>query len=115
MEIAGALDKRLITAVFCGSLLGDFLPLQIIYQETTDHCHPHFQFPPDWDITHSQKHWSTEDVTVRYIKNVIIPYVENWRENFEEEKAALVIMDNFRGQVLFASMLYLRNITSTHV
>ena len=86
-------------AIFCECLLGDFLPLQIIYQGTTNGYHPHFWFPLDWDITHSQKHWSTEDTTVRYIKDVIIPYVENWREHFEEEKVTLVIMDNFRGQV----------------
>ena len=32
VEVVGVHDKRLITAVFCGSLVGDFLPLQIIYQ-----------------------------------------------------------------------------------
>ena len=40
VEIAGATDQRLITAVFCGTLFGDFLPLQVIYQGTTDRCHP---------------------------------------------------------------------------
>ena len=31
VEINGAIDKRQITAVLCGSLTGDFLPLQLIY------------------------------------------------------------------------------------
>ena len=31
VEVCGANDKRLITAVFCGSLIGDFLPIQVIY------------------------------------------------------------------------------------
>ena len=31
VEISGANDKRQITAVFCGTLTGDFLPLQLIY------------------------------------------------------------------------------------
>ena len=32
VDVAGANDKRQITAVFCGSLVGDFLPVQVIYQ-----------------------------------------------------------------------------------
>ncbi len=48
VEIAGVTDKRQITAVFCGSLSGDFLPLQIIYKGKTPRCHPHFQFPSHW-------------------------------------------------------------------
>ena len=33
VEVCGASDKRLITAVFCGSLVGDFLlAIQVIYQ-----------------------------------------------------------------------------------
>ena len=31
VEAAGVNDKRLTTAVFCGSLTGDFLPIQLIY------------------------------------------------------------------------------------
>ena len=31
VEMVGVSDKHQITAVFCGSLLGDFLPLQLIY------------------------------------------------------------------------------------
>ena len=32
VEVFGQNDKRLITALFCESLLGDFLPLQLIYK-----------------------------------------------------------------------------------
>ena len=31
VELAGVSDKRQITAVLCGSLVGDFLPVQLIY------------------------------------------------------------------------------------
>ena len=50
---AVGVNKRLITDVFCGSLVGDFLPIQVIYKGKTPRCHPHYQFPLDWDITHS--------------------------------------------------------------
>ena len=33
-----------------------------------------------------------------YVDNIILPYVEKVREKVGAEKAALVIMDNFKGQ-----------------
>ena len=35
VEIVGLKDKRQIIAVFCGTILGDFLPLQLIYKGAT--------------------------------------------------------------------------------
>ena len=99
VEVAGINDKRLITAVFCGSLTGDFLPVQVIYQGKTNRCHPHHEFPPDWDITHSPKHWSNEETMVQYVENIILPYVAAARAAFDEDTPALVIMDNFKGQI----------------
>lgn len=102
VEVVGVNDKRLITAVFCGSLAGDFLPVQVIYQGKTNRCHPRYQFPPDWDITHSPKHWSNEETMVQYVDNIVIPYVAAIRAAIEEDKPALVIMDNFKGQIASA-------------
>ena len=36
VEIASLDDKRQITAVFAGSLTGDFLPVQLVYQGKTE-------------------------------------------------------------------------------
>ena len=99
VEIAGVNDKRLITAVFCGSLTGDFLPVQVIYQGKITRCHPHFQFPPGWHVTHSPRHWSTEETMKQYIEEIIVPYVEGQRGLLGEDSSALVIMDNFKGQI----------------
>ena len=55
-------DKRQITAVFFGSMVGDFLPPQLIYKGKTNHYHPKHNFPSDWNIT-----WSTEATTMEYI------------------------------------------------
>ena len=98
VEIKGVNDKSQITAVFCGSLNGDFLPIQVIYKGKTNRCHPKFAFPSDWHVAHSPKHWSTEETMVQYIEHIIIPYVEKQREMLGD-KPALVIMDNFKGQV----------------
>ena len=100
VEIVGVNDKRQITAVFCGTIVGDFLPIQLIYTGKTDRCHPKFNFPPEWHITHSPKHWSNEQTMLDYIEKIIVPYVAAVRGQLEDtEAAALVIMDNFKGQI----------------
>ena len=99
VEIGGAGDKQLITAVFCGSLVGDFLPVQVIYQGKTVRCHPQFEFPPEWDITHSPKHWSNESTMIQYIEKIIVLYVNSVRESTGNDTSAVIIMDNFKGQV----------------
>ena len=45
VEVIAKDDKRQITAVFCGSMTGDFLPPQLIYEGKTDRCLPNYQFP----------------------------------------------------------------------
>ena len=80
VEMIGTNDKHQITAVFYGSLLGNFLPLQVIYKGKTPCCHPWFEFPSGWHIIHSPKHWSTEKTMIDYINFIILPYVESMRE-----------------------------------
>ena len=76
VELSGAKDKRLITATFCGLLMGHFLPIQVIYKGKTTRCHPSFKFPLDWDVTHSLKRWSNEATMIQYIERIIMPYIE---------------------------------------
>ena len=100
VEIKGLNDKRQITGVFCASLTVEFLPIQLVYGGETDRCHPNYQFPLDWDITHSDNHWSNELTMLPYIEMVIVPYVTRVRRELEkEEQAALAIFDCFKGQV----------------
>ena len=56
VELKGQNDKCQITAVFCGSLLGEFLPIQLISGGKTERCHPKYPFPHDWLVTHSENH-----------------------------------------------------------
>ena len=39
---------------------------------------------------------------MQYVENIIVPFVEQTRELLGEDKAAIVIMDNFKGQVTAA-------------
>ena len=104
VEMARVNDKRQITAVFCGSLVGDFLPIQIVYAGKTPRCHPHYNFLSGWHITHSPNHWSNEQTMLQYISHVIVPHAQTTRADVGEDKAALVIIDNFKGQITAAVM-----------
>ena len=99
VELVGLSYKRQITAVFCGNLLGAFLPIQLINKGKTNRCYPSFNFLPGWDITHASKHWSNEETMIQYINNIFVPYVEQMRQLFNEDKPAVVIMDNYKGQI----------------
>jgi len=64
-------------------------------------CHPKFNFPPGWYITHAPKCWSTEETMHQYIEFVILSHVCLIRETFyEETMPSLVIIDKFKGQVI---------------
>ena len=100
VEMVGQNDKRQITAVFCGSLQGDFLPMQVIYKGKTTRSHPHFEFPPEWHVTHSPNHWSTETTMLQYVENIIEPYVSSVRDMlYTVTTPGVIIMDHFKGQV----------------
>ena len=108
-------DKRQITAVFCGLMVGDFLPIQLIYAGKTDRCHPRYQFPSDWHITHAPRHWLNEETMSQYINNIIVPYVENIRDLTKKVYSlALVVIDNFKG-LITSSVSKLLEQNDTHV
>ena len=92
MEIAGKDDKRLITAVFCGSATAFANYIQG-ENKTMPSTVP---IPSDWHITHSPKHWSTE---LQYIHEIIVPYVQAQRQLIKTNKPALIVMNNFKGQI----------------
>ena len=100
VSISGIDDKRQITLVLCGSMIGDFLPPQLIYKGKTKRSHPKTSLPRDWNVTHTGKHWSNKQTTIEYIKEIIIPHVKSVRElhGHSTDKPALLIPDNFKGQ-----------------
>ena len=113
VEIAGSGDKRQITALLCGTMAGEFLAPQLIYQGKTSACLPKHKFPSDWHITCTPNHWSNESKMIEYIKLIIIPYVEQKRKELKLSKnqAALALFDVFKGhQTPVTSLLEEHNI-----
>ena len=97
VELTGLNDKCQITAVFCGTLSGDFLSAQLVYQGKTERCHPRYLFSKAWHITQLPNYWSTEETMKDYITEIIIPYVKAVRENsgLDDDYQALATIDNF--------------------
>ncbi len=52
---------------------GNFLPMQLVYQGKTPKCHPAYNFPTDWHITHSPNHWSNKHTMKDYLVKVLVP------------------------------------------
>ena len=100
----------MITAVFCSSLSGDFLPIQLVYQGKTVRCHPKYNFPDDWHITHSPNHWSTEETLKDYLNEILFPYIDGVRASYELEDnyAALAISTTSKAKSLRISYNYSR-------
>lgn len=73
VEIVALDDKRQLTAVVCGALHGDVLPVQLIYQGKTAACLLKVSFPHDWLLSYTPNHWSNDEKTREYIESVILP------------------------------------------
>ena len=80
-------------------MVGEMLPMQILYTGKTERCHPAYSFPPDFDIFHTPNHWANTETTLRLISNIIVPYVAAVREKMElsKDQPAIVIFDAFKG------------------
>ena len=98
VPIKGSDDKRQYTILLACTLNGDFLPPQILYQGKTEQCHPNVVFPEDWDIWHTESHWSTTNSMLRYVDKVITPYVAKTKDMLNRPDAKpLLIFDVFRA------------------
>ena len=87
--------------MFGCSLSGSFLPVQLIYQGTTQRfLSKNTIFPAGWHITCTANHWANESTSIAYIKNIIIPYVTKERAwlDLSTNHSALVLFDVFKGR-----------------
>ena len=54
----------------------------------------------EFDVWNSPNHWANQDTSLRFIQNIIIPYVERTRaaKGLGSKHPALAIFNVFRGQ-----------------
>ena len=58
---------------------------------------------------------STEETMLQYVQKIIVPFVEQIRDFLGEEKSAVIIMDNFKGQVQCVTPEMLKLLDSHHI
>jgi len=99
VEIIAKEDKRQITCVLACTMTGTLLPPQLVYGGKTDRCHPDFAFPTDWDITHSENHWSNGTTMERYVEQILAPFYREARkaEGLPDDQWALCVLDVFKA------------------
>ncbi len=97
VDIGALDDKRAITALLGVNAEAELIPPQLIYQGTSTRCHPQYNFPKDWNITHSSSHWSTDDTMEEYVDKVLVPYFDNVREELDlpVRRKALAVFDMY--------------------
>ena len=74
--VTNSSDYRQITSTFGISMVGEFLPIQLIYQVKTNKCHPNYNFPNGFHITHMPNHWSNETKSLEMTDKIIMSYVK---------------------------------------
>ena len=94
IDMIGLDDKREVTALIL-SMTAELLPPQIIHGGKIPRCHPSVNIPPGWNMTHSQSHWSTKEMMLEYIDEVLVPYIARQREqlNISPTAPSLCILD----------------------
>ena len=100
VALTGQEDKREITCVLGCTLSGKLLPPQVIYQGKTERCHPcGISYPTEWDIWHSETHWCTQETMMRYIQQVLLPWLEQTRKKLRLPKTqkSLIVIDVYKA------------------
>lgn len=87
VNITGLDDRRQITLLLAINKSGSLLSPQLIYAGKSDRCLPKdVDFPSSWDMSYTESHWSKEETMVRFVENIIIPYVNGIRESLPFSK-----------------------------
>ena len=113
-------NKHQITATFCVNIVGDFLPVQLIYGCVTDKRHPKVKFPESFRIIYSQNHQSNENIVMEYLQKIVFLYIKSKRQALKlpENPKVLLIFDAFKGQktsALMNALLKKNDIIAIHV
>jgi hypothetical protein len=95
VKVIGGEDKRQITAYVGSSLNGDLLPLQLIFTGTTKQCLPaatELSVSALVHLTHTDNHWSSQETMQQWVREVLQPYVDRRRVEFDLAPSPHVVL-----------------------
>eukprot|EP01084_Bolivina_argentea_P254170 427230_1 len=63
-------------------------------------------YPPEFDITYSEKHWSVERTKLSLLKNIIKPYVDRVRREYGDPELHALLLFDFHSSNTAHSSFY---------
>ena len=85
VPIAGANDKRSITATFSITFDNKLLPMQLIYKGKTNQSLLKMDFPDSFSLSANKTHYSNEEEALKFIDEIILPHVQKERAKLRWE------------------------------
>ena len=102
--IKGSDNKQMITGTFVIILSRKFLSMQLIYGGKTNQSIPRVGFPERFCLSVYPKHFSYTDESLKFLNEIIIPYLYFERSNLKlvKEQKALIEMNLLTCQMINA-------------
>jgi hypothetical protein len=91
-QVPGQANKGIaqITKVTMCTHDGELAPYMLIFAGLTDLVHPRRVPPPKGCVySHSPNHWANEDTTIKFVKEIIVPFVQAKRQARREATRAI--------------------------
>ena len=92
VRISGIDDKRSINTTFSITMENKFLLMQLLYKRKTSQSLPKIQVPNGFSLSATLKHYSNETESLKFLKEIIMPYVKTEQEwlGLETQQAWLI-------------------------
>ena len=117
--IANVDDKRQITATLCINIVGDFLPMQLIYRGVTNIGHQKSNFQGRLTLSIVKIIGLTKTLVMECLNKIIFLYIKSKHQALKlpENAKALLIFDVFKGLTTSAvnDLLKKNDIIAMHV
>ena len=72
-------------------------------------CHLKYKVPEGWNVTHSENHWSNEQIMHKYTENVLIPYVESVVDEYPLRPHQIDVLFDGINVLIFADFIIFLN------
>ena len=89
VPVIGVADTRQIMATFGVSVVGESLPIQVIYGGKTKQSLPKLNFPKSFSVSLTENHGSITSKSVGFFMDIVFPYLEHIKEEKWSQKNSI--------------------------